>query len=71
MKLDVKGIPIGKHRAAKLLKEADIMVRKPPKFKVTTDSAYQLERTPNLVERRFSELASAPNRLWVTDLTYI
>ncbi len=71
MELDSKGIPIGKHRAAKLMKEAGIKARKPRKFKVTTDSAHKLERAPNLVERRFDELASAPNRLWVSDLTYI
>jgi transposase InsO family protein len=66
-----KGIPIGKHRAAKLMKEAGIKARKPRKFKVTTDSAHKMERAPNLVERRFNELASAPNHLWVSELTYI
>jgi transposase InsO family protein len=71
MELDSKGIPIGKHRAAKLMKEAGIKARKPRKFKVTTDSSHKLERAPNLVDRRFNELAAAPNRLWVSDLTYI
>jgi transposase InsO family protein len=71
MELDSKGIPIGKHRAAKLMKEAGIKARKPRKFKITTDSAHKLERAPNLVDRRFNELAPAPNRLWVSDLTYI
>jgi transposase InsO family protein len=71
LELDSKGIPIGKHKAAKLMKQAGIRARKPRKFKVTTNSAHKLERAPNLVERRFTELASAPNRLWVSDLTYI
>ncbi len=71
MELDSQGIPIGKHRAAKLMKEAGIKARKPRKFKVTTDSTHKMERAPNLVERRFDGLASAPNRLWVSDLTYI
>ncbi len=71
MELDSKGIPIGKHRAAKLMKEAGIKARKPRKFKVTTDSTHKMKRAPNLVDRRFNELASAPNRLWVSDLTYI
>jgi transposase InsO family protein len=71
LELDAKGIPIGKHRAARLMKEAGIKARKPRKFKVTTDSSHKQDRAPNLVKRRFSELASAPNRLWVSDLTYI
>ncbi len=41
MELDSQGIPIGKHRAAKLMKEAGIKARKPRKFKVATDSAGQ------------------------------
>jgi transposase InsO family protein len=71
LELDSAGIPIGKHRAARLMKEAGIKARKPRKFKVTTDSSHKLDRAPNLVNRRFSELASAPNRLWVSDLTYV
>jgi putative transposase len=66
MELDSKGIPIGKHRAAKPMEEAGIKARKPRKFKVTTDSAHKLERVPNLVDRRFNELAPAPNHLWVS-----
>ena len=71
LEMDSKGIAIGKHRAAKLMKTAGIKARKPRKFKATTDSTHKLERAPNLVERRFTELAPAPNRLWVSDLTYI
>ncbi len=53
------------------MKEAGIKARKPRKFKATTDSSQKLDRAPNLVKPRFSELGSAPNRLWGSDLTYI
>lgn len=69
--LDAKGVPCGKHRVARLMKKAGIKACKPRKFKVTTDSSHKLPRAPNIVERRFEELGSAPNRLWVTDLAYI
>jgi putative transposase len=69
--LDSRGVLCGKHRVARLMQEADIKARKPKKFKVTTDSSHKLELAPNIVERRFEEFGSAPNRLWVTDLTYV
>jgi len=71
LELDSKGVAAGKHRIARLMKEAGIQARKPKKFRVTTQSSHKLERAPNLVERRFSDFGSAPNRLWVTDLTYV
>jgi putative transposase len=69
--LDSKGMPAGKHRIARLMKEAGIQARKPRKFRVTTQSSHKLARAPNLVERRFGDFGSAPNRLWVTDLAYV
>jgi putative transposase len=71
LELDSKGIDAGKHRIARLMREAGIKARKPKKFKVTTNSSHGLERAPNIVQRRFSEFGSAPNRLWLTDLTYV
>ena len=40
-------------------------------LKKTTDSRHQSPIAPNVVDRRFEELAPTPNRLWVSDLTYI
>lgn len=65
------GVKTGRHRVARLMREAGIRAKKPPRFKKTTDSRHDLPRAPNLVERRFDEIAAAPNKLWVTDLTYI
>jgi len=39
------------------------------KFKMTTDSNHNLNISPDLVKRDFNP--SKPNRLWVSDLTYI
>jgi putative transposase len=39
------------------------------RLKVTTDSAHDLTIAPNLLGRNF--VASAPDRAWVGDITYI
>lgn len=53
------------------MKEAGIRASAPKRFKATTMSKHKLSRAPNLVERRFDEFGFAPNRLWVTDITYV
>ena len=69
--LDDKGLAVGRHRVARLMHEGNIQATKPKRFKVTTDSHHQSPIAPNLVERRFDEIATAPDLLWVTDITYI
>ena len=39
------------------------------RFRVTTDSAHELPIAPNLLARDFT--ADAPDKIWVTDITYI
>jgi len=39
------------------------------KFKATTDSNHALPVAPNLLDRQF--VVAAPNKTWVTDITYI
>ena len=39
------------------------------KFRVTTDSKHNLPVAPNLLDRQF--VRSAPNEVWVADITYI
>lgn len=43
--------------------------QKKKKFKATTDSNHMLPAAENLLEQEFE--ASAPNEVWVTDITYI
>ncbi len=71
VELDAQGVPVGKHRVARIMKEVGIKASPPKRFKATTISKHKLNRAPNLVERRFNEFGTAPNRLWVSDITYV
>ncbi len=51
------------------MKLACVSVRRKKKFKVTTDSNHKLPLSPNLLERKFE--VSEPNRVWVSDITYL
>jgi len=62
-----RGVDCGRDRA--LMRLADVRVRQKKKFRVTTDSNYNLPVAPNLLDRQFD--VSKPNRVWVSDITYI
>ncbi len=63
------GEDIGRDQVARLMRELGIEgVRRGRKVR-TTKPDERAERPPDLVERRF--VASCPNELWVTDLTYV
>jgi len=68
-KLKDKGFTCGTDRMIKLLKMAKISVKLKRSFKVTTDSNHGLPVSPNLLKRNFR--APEPNRVWVSDITYI
>jgi transposase InsO family protein len=59
----------GKNRIARLMHEATIFSRTKRKFKVTTRSKHPFAKVGNLVRQNFS--MDKPNRLWVSDITYI
>ena len=40
------------------------------KYKATTDSKHNLPIVPNVLDRQFTQ-CTAPNQVWVTDITYI
>jgi putative transposase len=40
------------------------------KYKATTDSKHNLPIAPNILDRQFTQ-CTAPNQVWVTDITYI
>jgi transposase InsO family protein len=48
---------------------AGIAVKQKRKFKATTDSKHKLPVAPNLLNREFE--VSTPNKVWVSDITYI
>lgn len=64
-----QGFRCGEKRVARLMVEEDLRAYTQPKFKVTTNSKHDLPIAPNLVNQNFE--ASAPNRLWASDITYI
>ena len=60
--------PMGRDRFAKLIDRYNLKVRKRMRKPRTTDSTHGLPVYPNLV-RNF--IPTAPNQLWVSDITYI
>lgn len=67
--LRAQGIRCGENRIARIMRENGIasLIRK--RYKVTTNSDHKLPVAEDLVRRDFT--ATAPNRLWVSDITYI
>ena len=63
-------IRVGRCVVERLMRELGLRgVRRGKAFTVTTVADERLQRPADLVERTFA--ASAPNRLWVADLTYV
>lgn len=63
------GVEVGICRIKRIRKELGLRCRQKKKFRVTTDSKHHLPVAPNLLDRRFA--VAAPNKAWVTDITYI
>jgi putative transposase len=63
------GIQVGVDRIKRLRKKLGLRCKQKRKFKVTTDSRHNLPVAPNLLGRDFS--VPAPNRVWVSDITYV
>ena len=67
--LRARGMRVGKKRVERLMREQGLVARRRRRFKKTTDSAHAQPIAPNVLERNFE--ASAPNEVWVTDVTYV
>lgn len=63
------GIRCGKNRIARLMRDNGIVAKTKRRFKATTDSRHNLPVAENLLRRRFR--AESPNRVWVSDITYV
>lgn len=59
--------PASKERVERLMQENGIRAKHKRRFKVTTDSKYNLPIAPNLLERNFTP--DAPNQVWTSDIT--
>jgi len=67
--LAAEGFLAGRDRIARLRRELGIRCRQKRKFKATTNSNHNLPVAANLLNQTFTP--SAPDEVWVTDITYI
>jgi transposase InsO family protein len=67
--LAAHGVKVGICRIRKIRKKLGIRCKQIKKFKATTDSKHTLPVAENLLEQKFE--ATAPNQVWVSDITYI
>lgn len=67
--LHSEGYNVSQKTVARLMKEHDIVAKTVKKYKATTNSKHNLPTSDNLLNQDFT--ASAPNKKWVSDITYI
>ena len=66
------GVKCGRHRVARVMREAGIRAKSARKFRVTTQSEHAYVAAPNVLDRQFSlEQHPKPDRTWAADITYI
>ena len=64
-----KGMMIGRYRVRRLMRMADIKVKRKRQYRLTTRSSHGYPIAPDLVVRNFR--AHEPNNIWASDITYI
>jgi transposase InsO family protein len=69
VELRAQGVDVGRKRVARLMKAAGLRGRRPPRWVRTTTPEPTPPAIPDLVHGQFQ--ASAPDVLWVGDITYI
>jgi putative transposase len=67
--LQENGIPVGRKRVERLMRQAEIRGLPRRRYVVTTESDHRLPVVSNLLQQDFR--APGPNRRWVGDITYI
>ena len=67
--LKANGKNVGRKRVARLMREEGIEGQRKRRFRTTTDSRHSYPVAANHLNRDFT--ASAPNKVWVSDITYI
>ena len=69
VELRAQGFEAGRDRVDRLRRTMALRCRQKRCFRVTTDSEHTLPVADNLLQQDFT--ASAPDQLWLTDITYI
>ena len=67
--LQNRGYSCSRPHVARLMAKNGIYAKTKRKFKVTTNSKHHYLVSPDLLKQNFS--ANAPNKVWVSDITYI
>ena len=67
--LRAAGWAVNRKRIARIMRSAGIRARGRRRRRYTTQSAHSLPVVPNRVAQHFT--VAAPNRVWVTDITYV
>jgi len=67
--MSAHSVNVGICRIRRIRKKLGICCKQKRKFKATTNSKHKLPVAENLLEQKFE--ATAPNKVWVTDITYI
>jgi putative transposase len=67
--LQATGHRVGRKRVARLMRLEGLRARPRRRYVVTTQSRHKHAVAPNLLARQFA--VTAPNRVWVSDLTYL
>jgi transposase InsO family protein len=67
--LATEGFVAGRDRIGRLRRDMSLRCRQKRKFTATTNSKHGLPVAENLLDQKFAP--SAPNQVWVTDITYV
>lgn len=66
--LTAMGQACGRHRVARLMREAGLRVRSRKRWRLVSSSRHDLPIAPNHLDRQF--VSDRANRHWVSDMTY-
>lgn len=69
LRLREKGVKVGRHRVARIMRKNGWRAKAAKKYKATTNSNHKLPVASNLLQQNFNALK--PNEKWVSDITYI
>ena len=63
------GEDVGRRQIRRIVRQNNLWSFHKKRFRKTTDSRHDLGYSPNLLEQQFT--TSAPNEVWVSDITYV
>jgi len=67
--LNILSYPVSREKSRKLMKEADVQVKRRKKYKATTNSNHKQPVYENVLDRQFD--VDRPDQAYVGDITYI